>query len=314
MGAALRRSASCDAARRAVGARLDSSRQSCRWLSISASALRGPGNGDAHPLERHLGSVGPSTGVAGTVVPVVACGRVANTSARPGAAPRPAHDETTPNSTTIGQFAITPASRRTHTAGHAAQHGDEDRGVVAQRGEPGAELRRGAARLACPDRCRPGRASWSRCWRTTARPLASSGQEARASETPASRAPPTKPAPPITTSMKIGSPVTKSKLIGLIDWQLGGVDGAAQPGDGGRQHEHGQAGAHQVEPEGGAGRLAVADGQQAPAERAAPDGHHHQRQQHEGDDHEDHLRLGSSRTCSRTARSGSTLSVPSSNS
>ena len=152
---------------------------------------------------------------------------------------------------------------------------DEHRRVVPQRGEAGAELRRGAARLAAqPD---AGQAGQHGLDVGEPRPRSTRGTAGRRrATTPASRAPPTKPAPPITTNMKIGQPAEEVEVVRTDGRQLRGVDRAAEPGDGRREHEDGQPGADEVEPEGGAGRLAVAHGQQPAAERAAPDRHHEQ--------------------------------------
>ena len=74
---------------------------------------------------------------------------------------------------------------------------------------------------------------------------------------PANSAPPTAPMPPTTVSANTWRLLTRSKLPGLDRWELLRVQRAAEPGDAGRDREHGELRAEQVHAERGAGRLAV---------------------------------------------------------
>ena len=98
---------------------------------------------------------------------------------------------------------------------------------------------------------------------------------------PANSAPPTAPMPPTTVRAKIWRLLTRSKLLGVIDDELHRVERAAEPGDAGRDREHRELGAEQVQAERRARGLAVLHREQAPAEPTAPDRDDDQRDERE---------------------------------
>ena len=80
---------------------------------------------------------------------------------------------------------------------------------------------------------------------------------------------PATPMPPITASRTIGQRLEELERRRADRSELGAVEGAAEPGDGGRQREHLDLGRGEVDAERGARRRRRLHGQEAPAELAA---------------------------------------------
>ena len=156
-------------------------------------------------------------------------------------------------------------------AGERDDHRDQhDRGACSDRLEALAEVVHRAVRVAAePDAGEAGEEDDPAGERRDER-HEQREQHERATTAPNS-APPTAPIPPTTVSAKIGRPVTRSKFCGVIDESCDAEQRATEPGHAGRDREHRELRAEQVQAEGRARGLAVLHGEQAPAEAAPAD-------------------------------------------